>query len=333
MMGKKGVIVAGVLATLLLSFTSLFFAEEHQAALTEKETTELIKQHKNNLKDVGPMLEQRGVDFDIDPKIEKKLRKAGADDETVQEVWKATPKGRASEKAILSTATGAQVQITPKEGMAFQTIQNELDPERQIVMVDQFEKEFPGSPILSHVYAQGARAYQEKNNLGKAVEYGEKSLKLDPDNLPALLVVAVSVSQPSMLRGSEAEKNARLVEAQRDSGRVLKLLDAMPMQPGETGEQLQLRKRGMAADAHFVLGMVDLFHDEPAKAVEEFKDAITSSAKPTPQYYYRLGDAYSSTGKTDDAIASFKQASELGKGTAIEQMADKRIVDLMKRKP
>lgn len=49
-----------------------------------------------------PFLKTRGVDFDLDPKIEKSLRKAGADDETTQEVQKAGATSRANQKAIWS---------------------------------------------------------------------------------------------------------------------------------------------------------------------------------------------------------------------------------------
>jgi len=331
--GRRAYVAAHVAVALVLLCSSPLIAQEREAPLAEPEVIELIKQSKGKLEDAAAVLERRGVDFDLDVKVEKKLRKAGADDKIIQDVWKASPAARASQKPILATATGAQLQISPKEGMAFQTMQNELDPGRRLLMVDEFEKEFPNSQILSHVYAQGARAAQEKGDLNKAVEYGEKSLKLDADNLPALLVVATSVSQPSMLRGSDNERNARLAEAQSDANHVLKLLREMLKHAGETDEQLQGRKGGLAADAHFALGMVALLRDESPKAVEEFSAAIKSSVNPTPQYYYRLGEAYTSVGKSGDAIEAFKKTSELGKGTAMEQLAIKRLAELKKANP
>src|SRR5712692_6254455 len=264
-MARKVIVAGGVTVALVCLFHSPLITQQPQAALTEREVVELIKQSKGNLRDVAAILERRDVYFDLDIKVEKNLRKAGATDEIIQHVWKASPVGRASQKSILATATGAQLQISPKEGMAFQTMQNELDPDRRLLMVDEFEKEFPNSQILSHVYAQGARAAQEKGDLNKAVAYGEKSLKLDPDNLPALLVVATSVSRPSILRGSDNERNARLAGAQSDADHVLKLLGEMPKRAGETDEQLEVRKGGLAADAHFALGMVALLRDEPSK--------------------------------------------------------------------
>jgi len=332
-MARKVIVAGGVTVALVCLISSPLITQQPQAALTEREVVELIKQSKGNLRDVAAILERRDVDFDLDIKVEKKLRKAGADDEIIQNVWKASPAGRASQKSILATATGAQLQVSPKEGMAFQTMQNELDPDRRLLMVDEFEKEFPNSQILPHVYAQGAKASQEKGDFNKSVEYGERSLKLDPDNLAALLVVAVSVSQPSMLRGSDNIRNVRLAEAQSDADHALKLLAGLPKHTDETDQQLQLRKGGLAADAHFALGMVALLRDDSAKAVEEFNVAIKSTAHPTAQYYYRLGEAYASDGKTNEAIAAFEKGVELGKGTVMEQLAIKRLGELKKRKP
>ena len=61
--------------------------------LTEKEVTKEIKSApaETVIKDVN----ERGVDFDMTPDIEKKLRKAKATDEVVEAVRKAGPKVRA----------------------------------------------------------------------------------------------------------------------------------------------------------------------------------------------------------------------------------------------
>jgi tetratricopeptide (TPR) repeat protein len=327
-MGRKAVIAGGLV--LVLSFSTFMIAQAPQAPLTEKEVIKLIKKSKHNLKDIAPILDQRGVDFDLDVKIQQKLQDAGADDETLQVIWKASPKGRASQKAILATATGTQLEIPLKEGMAYQVILSGPDPNRRIRMVDEFAIEFPNSQILPHVYAQGAKAYQEIGDLNKAVEYGKKGLKIDPENLPALLIVAVSIAQPSMLQGNENEVNDRFKEAEGDAEHVIKLLGESSKRTDETDEEFQQRKNAMAADAHFVLGMVALLKEDPGKAVEEFKKAIESTPNPTAQYYFRLGDACSSADKITEAIEAYKKASELGKGTVIEEMATKRISELKK---
>lgn len=339
-------VAACVAVALVLSCGSVLVSQESQAPLTEREVVELFKQYKGRLKDATAVLERRGVDFDLDVKVEKKLRGAGADDDMIQEVWKASPKGRANQQEILTDATGAQIQVTPKERMGLQTIQSEADPNRRVLMVNEFERQFPSSPILPHVLAQAAKACQEKGDLNKAIEYASKSLKLDPDNLPGLLIVALADTQPSMLRGSDTERIVRLAEAQSDAEHLLKLLNAVPKQsggteaqfqslkqPSEMDDQLQKRRNGFAADAHFALGMVALLREDPAKAVEEFNAAIMIGVNPRAQYYYRLGDAYTAVGKRDEAVIAFQKAAEAGKGTAMEQLANKRVAELRPEKP
>lgn len=332
-MGKNVILVGVVVFSGALCLASHLKAQARQEELGEKDVIQLIKKSKGNLKSVSAVLEEREVDFDLDPKIEKRLRKAGADDELIEVVQKAGPTSRANQKGILTSATGSEVQVSREESVAFQAIQSEPNPDRRIQKAVDFEKAFPNSGILSHVYAQAAIAYQEKGDLNHALEYGEKTLKSDPENVTILLEVALTLTQPGMLRESPSETNARLAEAESDAGRVLSLLQKMASLPEEMDAQDQARKRKMTADAHFALGMVALMQENSAKAIEEFTSAIKSAPNPIPQYYFRLGDAYSSSGKTTEAIESFGKARELGKGTVIEQLANKRIAELRERKP
>ena len=330
-MGRKSALVVGIAVAVALSCYSVLVAQDQQAPLTQKEVVDLVKHSKGHLKDAAAVIERRQVDFNLDPKVEEKLRKAGADDDTIQSVWKVSPNGRASQKSILATATGAQLEVPPKEGMGFQTMQSEPDPDRRLRMVEEFEKQFPNSQILPYVYVQAARACVEKGDLNKAVDYGDKSLKLDPDNLPALLVVAISLAQPRMLNGSPSESTARSAKAQADAEHALKLLAGASKHAEETEGQFQARKGDMESDANFSLGMLALVGGNLPKAVEYFKLATTVSINPPAQYFYRLGEAYSDMGKNPEAIEAFKKASDVGKGTAMEQLANQRLAELNKK--
>lgn len=324
---RTRILIVGAL--FLLSSNPRSMAQAIEAPLTEEQVVQMVKQSRKHLPDVTTVLQQRGVAFDLNEKIEKKLRGAGADDAFIQEVWKAGPTSR-NQKATVITANGAEVKISPKEGMAFQSIQDERDPGRRISMVNEFARQFPNSAILPQVYAQAAKACQEKNDFNGALQYGAKSLRLDPDNVPSLIVVAMTLSQPSMLRGDEKEKAARLAEAQNDANHALKLVDTMPNQGVETDDQLQLRKKAFTADAHFSLGMASLMEDNPATAVAEFKVAINSSPRPNPQYYYRLAEVYANDGKKAEAMDAFRKAAAAGRGTVMEQYANRKLEDLQK---
>ncbi|MBZ5516347.1 MAG: tetratricopeptide repeat protein [Acidobacteriia bacterium] len=328
-------VVGAVLVAFALGLSpgSVVMGQEPRKEFTEKELIRLIKASQSDLKSVAVAVEDRGVDFDSNPKIEKRLRKAGADRETIEAVREAGPTSRANARGILTGATGTQIQVSREESKAFQAIQNEADPTRRIQLASDFEKRFPTSAILSHVDAQLAIAYHELGDPNHALEYGEKALKSDPDNLTVLIVVALTACQPGMLRGSASESAARLAESESDAGRALTLLEKMTKPPDETDEQFQARKGKLAAEAHFALGMVALMQENPAKAIEEFQGAITATPTPLPQHYFRLGEAYADSGKTGEAIEAFSKARELGKGTVIEQLANQRIAELKTLKP
>jgi tetratricopeptide (TPR) repeat protein len=306
-------------------------AQSSSSPLTLDEVIRLIKERKSDPQSAASAIVERGVDFELEEKAEKKLRKAGADDDLLADIWKVTPSGKAHMRALLTTPTGADVQASAGEAMALQEIQNEGAPDRRLRMVDAFEKKYPDSPVLSYVYTEAAKAQQQNGAFDEAVQYCRKSLKLDPDNTFSLIIMALVLPQPKLLKGSPKEVAGRLSEAAADANRALALLEKLQKRPDETDEQFQARKGSLTADAHFALGMEEMQEDEFDKAVAEYQAAISSTSKPTFQYYYRLAEAYASEGHVSEAIQSLQKASELGRGTPMQKYADDFISELQQK--
>jgi tetratricopeptide (TPR) repeat protein len=271
------------------------------------------------------------VDFELEEKVIKKLRKAGADDDLLADIWKATPSGKAHIRALLTTPTGLEVKASAGEARDLQEIENQGAVDRRLQMVDAFEKKYPTSPLLSYVYTEAARAQQQNGALDEAVQYCRKSLKLDADNTFSLIILALILPQPKMLKGSNAEQSAQLSEAAADASRALVLLEKLQKRPDETDEQFQARKGALVADAHFALGMDEMQRDHFDKAVVEYQTAISSTNKPTFQYYYRLAEAYASQGLFPDAVKSLQKASDLARGTPMQKAADDFISELTQK--
>jgi tetratricopeptide (TPR) repeat protein len=301
------------------------------STLTLDEVIRLIKQNKNDRKVAASAIAERGVNFELDEKTQKKLQKAGADDELLGEIWKATPSGKAHMRALLTSPNGVEVQASPGEAMALHEIQNEGKTDRRLQMVVTFEKKFPDSPLLSYVYTEGAKAQQQNGALDEAVQYCRKSLKLDPDNTYSLIIIALILPQPKMLKGNGKEVADQLSEAAADASRALALLEKLQKRPDETDEQFVARKGSLAADAHFALGMEEMQRDQFDKAVAEYRAAVSSTSKPTFQYYYRLAEAYASAGHVSEAIQSLQKASELARGTPMQKVADDFISELQQK--
>ncbi|HKS97542.1 MAG TPA: hypothetical protein VJV74_15615 [Terriglobia bacterium] len=214
-----------------------------------------------------------------------------------------------------------------------------LDTDKVVQLATDFEKKYPTSAMLTYVDMFAASAYQSKGDVVKSIEFGEKSLKLNPDNLMSLIIMADLLPTPQATKGPDKDKN--LGEAETYAKRALDLVAKMPKQATETDDQAKKRKDTLSADLHSSLGMVHLQRsaeslagpdkDELAKAESEYKLA-TAVDKPSPQDYFRLGEAYSSDGKIDDAIDAFTKASQLGQGGPIQPYADQKLEELKKQK-
>jgi len=313
---------------------------EGPVPLSEKDVTKEIKSSPaaTVIKDV----KDRGVDFDTTPDIEKKLRKAKATDEEIQAVKEAGPKARA-QNAKLEMGSGGGAQNIPKEqATAYNAIKTELDPDKAIAECDDFAKNFPDSAALTYVYSFEANAYQQKGDVEKVVDYADKSLKLNGDNLMSLVLSIGLMPQPQYLNNHKAEQEKILQDTQTRANRALELIAKLPKLGTESDEDYQKRLAEIGSQVHGPLGM---FHLEMAnqslsgldktelgKAEEEFNAAVSKTTHPDPRDYYRLGETYKLDGKTDDAIQAFTRAGELGQGTLIKTYADQQVVELKKLK-
>jgi hypothetical protein len=308
--------------------------------MTEKEVMKEVKSApaETVIKDV----KERGVNVDMTPDFEKKLRKAGATNEVVEAVRRAGPKASAQmAKMFIGPGQAGTLDIPKEEVQAFDAIKGELDPDKVIALAADFARKYPESPLLSHVYSYSANGYQQKGDAEKVVEYTEKGLKLKPDNLMCLIMSLGMLPQPQYLNNHEADRDKILQEAESEAGRALQLISQIPKQPNETDADLQRRLARVASPVHASLGMVHLDlasevlagpdKDELAKAEQEFKTALTTD-RPDPTDYYRLGEVYKLEGKLDDAIGAFTKASEIGQATMIKAYADRQVEELKRRK-
>jgi len=126
-------------------------AQSSPSPLTLDEVLRLIKQNKSDPKAVAPAISERGVNFELEEKTQKKLQKAGADDELLADIWKVTPSGKAHMQALLTSPSGLELRASAGEALALQDIQNERSPDQRLRMVEAFEKKFPESesPVRS----------------------------------------------------------------------------------------------------------------------------------------------------------------------------------------
>lgn len=258
-----------------------------------------------------------------------------------QSAQQAPASGQAKPAAQAGQAAApAAPPITADEKNAYGAIQHEIDPTRQAQLVDDFAKKYPGSQLLSDVYFFGAYAYQAQGNVTKAVDYGEKSLAANDNNLRSLLLLSELLPQPQEMQGGDADKEKKLGEAETDANKALAQVADLKLPATTPPDQATAIKATITSQAHASLGMVHLQRatmsltgtdkDELAKAEQEYKTAV-ATPKASPEDYFRLGEVYEMENKPDDGIDAFTQCSKLSQGP-LQTMANGEIEKLKKAK-
>jgi tetratricopeptide (TPR) repeat protein len=303
------------------------WAQEGTGPLTEKDVIKLIKKNKKDQMKAAGIVSERGVSFDVTNDFMKELEKAGATEMFYRAVISSSPSGRS-----FTTPLGEKLQVTPEEKSEFLQIQNEMDPQQQLKLCEEFEKKHPQSPLLSYVLSQMASLYQKQGQYAKVIELDNRSIKLDPRNIFSLVMISMLLPQPRMLQSTPAENNQQVAQAAEHASKALELMNQIPPDMLQKDEELQKRKESLSSDAHSALGMVALYREEMPKAVDEFKLAIGTANAGNPANYFRLGEAYETMGKLDQALEAFQKAADLGSGTPFQDFANKKISEIKARK-
>jgi hypothetical protein len=132
----------------------------------------------------------------------------------------------------LVSFANAQVVAGSPEDKAFQKIDAENSPDGKITLLLEFEKQFPQSKAIREAYLQLLQLYQQKNESPKIIEYSEKTLKIDPNNLVALLTATRVYS----LDGKQASLDRAIQYGTKAEAEVAKLKTGPPQQ-GYTDDQ------------------------------------------------------------------------------------------------
>ncbi len=309
-----------------------------QGPMSDKEVISELKQ--SGAATLQKDVEKRGVAFEMDADIEKRLRKAKATDELIKAITAAGPKERANAAKAATQASG-MVMISPEESAEFKALQTELDPDKAIALGEAFAQKHPQSNVLTYAFAFEANAYEMKGDVAKVVELGERSVTLKKDNVMSLLMLAYAIPTPQYITLHQADEEKVLTKAEAYMHDATVAIDDLKKQPSESDEQFAKRKSGYMAEIHSDMGMVHLDRaqlglmgldkEELAKSEKEYRLAVASLERPDPTVYYRLGEACRLQGETDAAIAAFTKASEIGQG-AVKQYAEQQIETLKKTK-
>jgi tetratricopeptide (TPR) repeat protein len=80
--------------------------------------------------------------------------------------------------------------LSASEFSAYRDISVETNIDRKVALLLAFEKNYPKSTALPHVYTSLMNIYVTKGNSRSAMDYGEKVIRLDANNVSALVQVS-----------------------------------------------------------------------------------------------------------------------------------------------
>ncbi len=87
----------------------------------------------------------------------------------------------------------AQLIAGSEEDLLFTRVVDATGAE-QIELAMQFEREYPNSSVLSDVYTMVMTVYNQQNQSSEAIEWGEKALKADENNVEALIALTYNLA-------------------------------------------------------------------------------------------------------------------------------------------
>jgi tetratricopeptide (TPR) repeat protein len=183
------------------------------------------------------------------------------------------------------------------QNAAFSVIASETDSKTRMDEIDKFTTTFPKSKMDDQVASYAMLSLSELKDNKRLTAYAEKALGSNPDNLPALLMLAntyVNSSEPGSLGKAATYAQRAIVAAKADS------LDADPS------------RKISAGVAHSTLGQVYAKQEKAPSSITELKSAIALLRGQDEQQYavaaYFLGFEYAKVNKLTEARAVLNEA-------------------------
>jgi tetratricopeptide (TPR) repeat protein len=182
------------------------------------------------------------------------------------------------------------------------------DRER-VQLVEAFAQHHADSELLGIAYQYQMLAYRGLNDYDGVVQSGERALKLHPDNLNTLVVLANAL--PNRV-APETVDDPRLAQAEQYARRVFEGISRMKLPRSVSPQRWQELRLEMEASAHEALGYVATKQGNLPGAILEFESAVQQNPSPQGSQFYRLGVAYMMAQKNDSARQALNRAVELG---------------------
>jgi tetratricopeptide (TPR) repeat protein len=186
------------------------------------------------------------------------------------------------------------------ETSGLNAISGETDPKTRMADIDRFTAAFPDSKFQETVMNLALDALNQLHDNAGMAAYGEKILAVNPNSLPALLLLANSYSEDT--------KPGSAAKAISYSQKVIEVAKADAPDADKT-------RKLSAGAAHSTIGWAYLKQDKTAAAITELRTASGLLKGQDDQQYaralYGLGFAYGKLNKLTEAREALTEAVKI----------------------
>jgi hypothetical protein len=135
--------------------------------------------------------------------------------------------------------------------------------------------------LKAYANANAMIAAQNTNNLDKVIQYGEKVLAIDPNELNTMITLSAVI--PAKLPADEAGKKAALDKAHDLATKALAGIQGMVTKASAT-DKPQLEQ--IEGNLHATLGLVAYTRPDYAKSIQEYELALQKTPKDEVAHFY-----------------------------------------------
>ena len=193
---------------------------------------------------------------------------------------------------------------TQEEYKAYQDAVSKPDGPSAEAAADAFAKQFPQSELRAPLFQHVMSLYQNANNSDKVLEWGRKTLDVEPDNGPALVTVATVLS--TRTQETDLDRDERLAEAKKYATRAIELANAGQAVPaGTPAAQIGPYRDTILSMAYAALGAVEFDYKNYTAAEMDLRKSVAPSlAEPDPVTWYQLALTLQRENKNSDALTA-----------------------------
>ena len=186
------------------------------------------------------------------------------------------------------------------EAAAFNAIAEETDAKNRMAYIERFTPAFPDSRFQEQIASYAMMSLSDLKDTPRLISFGEKMLAANPNNLPALLLLANTyVDDP---------KPGSVTKAVTYAQKAIEVAKA-------DAPDADRSRKVSAGVAHSTLGYAYMKQDKTATAIPELKSASELLKGQDDQQYaiamYRLGFAYAKLNKVSEAREVLQEAVKI----------------------